>query len=317
MPRRDHNPKTLSPNETSLTVKNEDIVEYSSSEALTDAFGAWAFGVFAFLPLSVGTGLFNALLLFSPSLILVVWVTVGFVLAFLTYYVRPTILQSIFVGRDFQKAFGQYRAFVIWSYALAIILAAFGLTFLYSPTIKWTSAGLVLAGLSYFAMVPAFTTRNVLKPDNEARLSILQFLRGSPTGNPDYSWLRRGLRRIENRIPRIETIGVSVSRDSLFLGCRYRTFTGMPVDPDLMVLSDWVVNPAQSVNPSIERLLRDAREARTLELSPVPTVIDRVLGLSRFAIPFVIPITAATLALLGVSPSVFQDWQDFLSKFLL
>ncbi len=219
--------------------------------------------MFGFLALSVGTGLFDALILLSPLAFLWVWVTIAFAFGTLTS-ARNTIFPHIFAGRDFQKVFRRYRGFVIWSYALAITLATFGLAFLYVPGVKWLSGGLVLGGLSYFLMVPAFTTSRIFKPNNEARLSILQFLRERNTGDPDYSWLRKGLRRVERNLPRF---GISIPTDSLFLGCSYRILKGIGVETDLIPISDWVLNPTDRPVSAITRFLLSAEDARALGMS--------------------------------------------------
>lgn len=263
----------MNQNNTSLTVKKEDIVEYSSSEARADAVGAWGFGMLGFLPLAVGTGLFDSLVLFLPSLFLGVWVTVGFALAMLTYYARPAILQRLFAGRDFQNVIQRHRGFVYRSYALAITLAIIGVPLSYSSTAEWRSAGLVLAGLTYFVMVPGFTTPRVLKPNNEARLCILQFLTEKSTGNPRHFWLRRGLRTVENRFPEF---GVSVPRHTLSLGCSYRIAKGIAVESDLLSLSDWVSNPNNRLVPGVTRFLLSAGDARALGMFPPQTLRDRV-----------------------------------------
>lgn len=308
-------PENSNQEETKLTVEQGDIAEYYSSKAFANDIVAGVLGFVGFLPFSVGTGLFDWLLSLFPSAFLSAWVAVGIAAWWLTHYVRPIILRKLFVGRDFAKAFGQYRRLLWGMFFLTAILIVVGLTLTYAPP-GWrsTNAGLTVSGVAYFMMAPIFTTSHFLNPNKEARLSILQFLRQRTPNTPEKNiWLRRGLRRVEGRMPEN---GISVSKDSLFLGCLYQIFNGVDVRPDLRLLSDWVVNPTQKGNHAIDHLLQHAGEAKTLAIVSVPTAVERMLRLARYGLPLVTPATVLILTLLGVSPDLIQQLQEILSRLI-
>ena len=287
-----------------LRVTAEDVNEYSE---FLPSILTGLLGLVAFLPISVGTGLLDSLIVFGRYAFTAAWAAFALFFAILIL-LRPRIIRRLVVGRDFKKVFSRYRAsrvsFVILFYSLGIIT----LIILYLPVKQWTSLDLVLAGLTYLMMAPTITAQRVLKPNNEARLAILQFLRESSLGNPNYSWLRIGLRQIERNLPDKEIL--VINRNELFLGCVYRIFKGINVEVLLADLSQWILKPFQTSNSSITLLLRSASKARTLNLSPAPTAVDRLIDGVR-NLPSWLPVgwisLVAVLLYLGVPSSVIDQ----------
>jgi len=258
-----------------VEVKFEDLIIRSRTEGLLDFLGGFSFAMLGFLPLSVGTGLFDWLLLKIGAYFLSVWFAVGIVGGVFTYCSRPRIPRFFFVGREIATGFRKYRSFLIWSFVGAAIMGIVGLALTYAPK-PWheTSLGLTLAGVAYFGLTPSLTATQVLKPDNLARLSLLRFIRSGVSFRDERVWLTRGLVRVEDRVS--EDGILRVERGILYLACSYQFYKGLDIRPDLLALSDWVVTKTPPNPSSIESLLTSASEAKSRGFSPVPTIVDKI-----------------------------------------
>lgn len=299
-----------------LRVTREDLIHYSKIETFNDALWAGIFALVAFLPLSVGTGLFNSLIVTRKTLLLVIWGIFALVFAVLIL-VRPVLLRRWFVGKDFPEVFGDYRSFLVWTFGVSLFLGVASIVIIHTtPDDRLVSLGLILGGLTYIGMIPVTTTQRILKPNNEARLALLQFVREWDTedGNdPRLRWLRIGLRQIERILP---TQGLSIrNRNTLFLGCCYRIFDGSEITNDLVNLSQWIGEEYPESNSAVLRFLQSGETARGLDLAPAPTLIDRMLDVVRSLptwLPILITAGIFTLLYFGVPASVIANFRSFL-----
>ena len=309
-------PKDEIPDSLDLKVREEDLVVRSRTQSLLDFLGGFGFGMLGFLPLSVGTGFFDWSFLHIGVYFLMVWASVGYLTGMLTFYFRPKIVRHFFVGREFAVGYGKYRSFLIRSFILAGIIAIPGLLFTYLPRAWQTAnAGLILSGIAYFALIPSLTAAQALKSNNQASLSILQFLKAGTPDNKAKSWLKRGLRRVEDRVS--EDGICSVERDSLFLGCLYHLFNGANVTTDLISLSHSLVNPSLKRSPSIGSLLASAGEARTLGLSSVPIMVERIIRMPGWVISIItglaIYLLILTLSYFGIPSPIIEGLKEIFS----
>ena len=299
-----------------LKVTSEDLIHYSKIETFNDALLAALFGLVAFLPLSVGTGLFALLFARGKILLLIIWGIFAFVF-WVLILVRPILLRRSFIGKDFPEAFDKYRSFLVWTYAVALLVGVASILIIHATSDNiLVSLGLILGGSSYLAMIPVATTQRSLKPNKEARLSLLQFVNEwdrDDGDDPRLGWLRIGLRQIERILP---AEGLSIrNRNTLFLGCCYRIFDGVEVKEDLLTLSKWIEETSHESNSAVLRFLQSGETARGLDLAPAPTLIDKMLDIFRSLpnwLPIVITAGIFILLYLGVPASVIANFRSFL-----
>ena len=95
------------------------------------------------------------------------------------------------------------------------------------------AGGYLILTFVYIAFSPVYDR------EQEGRLSICQFLTESTISGRGYSWLRRGLLIVEQRL---QDCGVSVRRNALFFGSGYSLLEGSCVESDrygLYLLGEW------------------------------------------------------------------------------
>jgi len=109
-----------------------------------------------------------------------------------------------------------------------------------------------------FGLFP-YATRAFSSYWNEGRLSIRQFLLEKMSQIPDYSWLRIGLGRVEERL--LATKGLAVPGNRLFYASSYAIFKGLPMDSTLESLAEWLNKPEGSdIHSLVEDLLKTSKE---------------------------------------------------------
>jgi len=227
---------------------------------------------FSRLPTSVSTGfIFYAVFSLSVGTVaLPISIVATAPLVLLTLY-RNRILRKV-VKLGFVSTF-RFRGIVevlFWS-GMTLTLGGSILSF-YPLTTKYLYLGLG-SGLTLISV--SSNWNNFMAPWAVGKLSIEQFLMENKQENANYSWLRRGLRNVENRLRRL---GVSPPRGSLFLGTSYAILKKEPIEQDLMLLAEWVGRPKTETKMDIlrpvARFLTQAQEAETAGFKPAPTLTD-------------------------------------------
>lgn len=308
---KDEHPESLD-----VKVKDGDLVVRSKTEGVLDGLGGCVFSLGGFIPLSVGTGLFEWLLPHGVVYVLIVWFAIGGFVGGLTYYFLPRIARWFFLGRDLAVGYRKYRSFLSWSFGLAALVGGFGMVFTYAPK-GWQNSnlGFTLVGIAYFGLIPILTATPALKSNNLSRLSIFHFLNAAADDKQARLWLKSGLRIVEGRVSKNGVC--SLERDYLFLGCLYRLFKGTDARTDLISLSQWVVDISKTRSPSIDSLLTSAGEARTLGLSAVPTTLEKITKMPGWAISIITGATISVLLLIlpyfGISSPIIEVLRQIFS----
>ncbi len=140
---------------------------------------------------------------------------------------------------------------------------------------------------------------SMLNPRAVGKLSIGQFVVEFGHGNPNYSWLRRGLQHVEKRLRRL---GVACPRSALFLGASYSILKKGSVGQDLNEIGEWVGEPgnqsATAVLATIEGFLNDSRDAEKAGFRAAPTLTDYMGDLPWQNISYAIGSLAVALGLI-------------------
>ena len=173
-------------------------------------------------------GVFSEWLAFGTAIGALVTATIGLV--------RNKIVILV-ARRGFPPAFYFHRI-AYWSEWVGIALG--GVAVVYGrgwpgPLIDVLpfAGGYLISFYFYIAFFPIYDR------EQEGRLSICQFLTESVISGRGYSWLKRGLQIVEQRL---QDCGVSVPRNALFFGSSYSLLEGSCVESDrygLYLLGEW------------------------------------------------------------------------------
>ena len=174
----------------------------------------------------------------------------------------------------------RFQLNVQFAYDVALLSGIYSILALYKvvPTYG-LSFSVLLAGLFFFLGAPRFIFSRLLKEEWDGRLSLLQFLmEKNASQNPRFSWLRRGMRAVEQRL---RYSGLSPSPGVLFHGLSYSLFRGSIPDSDIQSLADWLIHPTryQQVNSIIAGLIWESKQSARDELNRVVGIWERFVRL--------------------------------------
>ena len=153
-------------------------------------------------------------------------------------------------------------------------------------------------GLAYLSVGILYPLLNPLIPEKEAGLSLLQFISPHPRMVVDFSFLRRGLRRVEKRLA---SFGISLPKGILAFGASYGVLNGVDLDQELRDVADWIRNQKKRTCSSIDKLLWLAKQADETGMKRPRTWIDQMSsGWQILPVMLtILNITYVVLALLG------------------
>jgi hypothetical protein len=212
------------------------------------------------------------------------------------------LFENRIVNRLFRMGFP--ALFLFWNtsrraYGLSLVLVNASIIFYLSPF-----GGFLLTRIfiCMFFFLFAFSRLWIwlLPPWKEVKYCILQFLLEYNKGSPNYSWLRRAMRRVEQNM---RVLGVSTSGSSLFLGLSYFLFKGISVEAYLKVLSDWFTGKAdeQMARLTVIQVLNAAKRAESLGLSAPPTIRESLSRLPWNIISGIVTIASVAItAIIGL-----------------
>jgi len=214
---------------------------------------------------------------------------------------RNHILRYI-AARGFKTAF-HFQTAAFGFYVIAIMSGAIGLGSGYgyvSP--QSTSLVLPFAGLFILFIYLNILWTRILKRSEEARLCIFQFLIEHNQNQHGYSWLKRGLSDVENRL---HNFGVAIKRHWLYFGCSYSLFEGSYLDWDLdgiYLLGDWTSRPndpdtLKAVHQISSLWLYSAKKAENRGFSQAYSPLDLTRRMSTQTLQVII-------AVLGIMASI-------------
>ena len=259
---------------------DSDIYEYSYLDTILYMALGTSFGLIGFVLVSIGSGLFVALLVYNPYVFLTVFLLSGALYGILAA-LRNWLVKRHFVNRNFVSAYDFRPIYQRGLNALSIIFfIAGGILFLMPRYLLLSS---IPFGMFYLVGTPPIIVGRILTPKGEGRLSILQFLEEKDRTSPDFSWLRIGMRRVEDRL---QTFGISIYRNVLLLGCTFALFKDNNHEEDfdrLLLLADWVAATTEygGVYPPIKSFLTRADEAVASGFDRVRTPSERLSRLFR------------------------------------
>jgi hypothetical protein len=210
---------------------------------------------------------------------------------------RRLLLRWILVGRSY-RIVALFERIVVGELFLAIIflIATAAPLFLiqnfYSRPIVQT------LGLAYLTVGILYPWLNPLLPQREAGLSLLQFLSPHPREVLDFTWLKRGLRRVEKQLA---SFGVSLPKGILVLGATYGILNGVDLEEELREIADWIRNQKKRTCSSIDTLLWLAKRADETGMKRPRTRAEQMItGWQALPIMLtVLNITYVVLSLLG------------------
>jgi hypothetical protein len=251
-------------------------------------YGIWAAvaGYFGTIYISLSLGFVNGDLVYSVAYLMAIY-GVG----------RRWLLKWFLVGRRYWvvNLFGKIiMAELFW--AIAFLIATAAPLFL---TQNFFSRPIVQTlGLAYLSIGILYPLLNPLLPDKEAGLSLLQFLAPHPRMVLDFSFLRRGLRRVEKQLA---SFGVYLPKGTLALGASYGILNGVDLEQELHEIADWIRNQTKRTCSSIDTLLWLAKRAGETGMKRTRTWIDQVSsGWQVLPVMLtILNITYVVLALLG------------------
>ncbi len=246
----------------SVNIDLSDLRYYSTPDVVRRIGDSGIAGFLTYAVFSASLGYLSTLLSVAVSVPMVL---------FAVY--RNRILTRI-VRKGFVVAFTFGRFVGAIFYASSIILFSGAILLLLSPKGHTGYVPLILG----FALSSVSGEWNMfMNPRAIGKLSIEQFLFQLGQGNPNFPWLRRGVQSVEKRLNRV---GLTCAKSSLFLGASYALMRKHEVEADIKALSAWVGQPGNELDPmilpSVVHFLEEARDAEKVGFRAAPTISDKM-----------------------------------------
>ncbi len=245
-----------------IQIKKEDLLLESSFEGVLKGLVGSSLGFLGALIISVALGLTSQTLFGVPIAFLGFVLLVSSLLATVGA-LRNRILKGL-AKRGLAWTYWSQRLFsgMFW---FAVISAIYGILSI-KQIIPMYSIQLseLFAGLYFLLATPQFLFGRMMEELRESRLCLLEFMSswnaGKPIRSTGHSWLRRGMRGIEQRL---KAFGIPAPTGELFFGSSYSLFKGHVSNATFEALAAWLIEPSNysNVNWTIPFLLHEARKA--------------------------------------------------------